>query len=354
MSLSSARLTPRLFLAAIARVATVVLVLVLCGCSGPQSSMDPAGTQARQLLEVGEYFFWVCLVVYLIVVAILFRSLIRSRGERKPWDLTPDTAPVASHERLLTQAVVFGAIATAVVLLMLLTMDLMAAQAISSLRDPDELTIEVTGRQWWWEFQYSGDRPSDEVVTANEIHIPVGRTVHFRLTSADVIHSFWVPNLHGKRDLFPGQETSLRVEADSPGTYMGQCAEFCGLQHSLMRFVVVVESAEEFADWLENQRQPAKEPTTEQAQRGKKLFNSTTCAMCHSVRGTEAFGSVGPDLTHFASRRSLGAGSLPNTPGHVGGWITDPQQIKPGVRMPQHAYSPQDLRDLIAYLEVLE
>jgi cytochrome c oxidase subunit 2 len=215
------------------------------------------------------------------------------------------------------------------------------------------LTIRVTGHQWWWEVQYQDPTPSQIVTTAAAIHIPVGRTVQFELRSADVIHSFWVPNLHGKRDLIPGHPTRIFLRADRPGTFRGQCAEYCGYQHAYMRFVVVAEPEGRFQDWLEAQRQPTADPATERQRRGQQVFLGTTCVLCHTIQGTPARGRVGPDLTHLGSRPLIG-GLLPNTRGHLAGWIVDPQRIKPGVRMPLNVVNPGDLDALLDYLESLK
>jgi cytochrome c oxidase subunit 2 len=192
------------------------------------------------------------------------------------------------------------------------------------------------------------------VITANEIHIPVGQPVEFQLKSRDVIHSFWVPTLHGKRDLIPRHVTTMTLQADRPGVYRGQCAEFCGYQHAHMAILVVAEPLEQFAAWLEHQRRPAAEPSDARQQRGQEVFLSAPCVMCHTIRGTLAGGRVAPDLTHIAGRHTLAAGTLPNTPGHLAGWIIDPQHIKPGNRMPAHSLNADDLQALLAYLGSLK
>jgi cytochrome c oxidase subunit II len=215
------------------------------------------------------------------------------------------------------------------------------------------LVIKVIARQWWWEVRYFDPHGRQVAGTANELHIAAGRRVQFDLESRDVIHSFWVPNLHGKRDMIPGRVTSLWLQADTPGVYRGQCAEFCGLQHALMGFQVVVEPQEEFDRWLNWQAQPAQEPFSEAAVRGRDVFLSKPCMMCHTVRGTLAMAAVGPDLTHLASRQTLGAGIIPNTRGHLAGWIVNSQGIKPGNRTPPIALGSQELQDLLAYLETL-
>jgi cytochrome c oxidase subunit 2 len=221
-------------------------------------------------------------------------------------------------------------------------------------RDPNPLLLKVTARQWWWEVQYEEGGPSEFVTDANEIHLPVGRTVAIDLHSPDVIHSFWVPNLHGKRDMIPGHPTRIFLRADEPGTYWGQCAEFCGYEHAKMRFAVIVEPPDQFKSWLEAQRKPAAPPQSDSERRGQQVFLGTTCIMCHTIQGTPARGTVGPNLTHIASRTRLAAGTLPNTRGHLAGWVADPQRIKPGVRMPMNPLSPEELRTLLDYLESLK
>jgi cytochrome c oxidase subunit 2 len=212
------------------------------------------------------------------------------------------------------------------------------------------VTIKLTGYRWWWKIEYSDPSPHKHVITANEIHIPVGRPVLINTHSQDVIHSFWIPELHGKNDLIPGHPSAIWLQADRPGIFEGQCAEFCGLQHAHMRLLVVAEPEQKFQEWLDGQRQPARPPGDPVAQRGMQVFVTGPCALCHSVRGTDAAGQVAPDLTHLGSRATLAAGTLPNSPGHLGGWIVDPQSVKPGNAMPSMSLSPEDLQALLAYL----
>ena len=213
-----------------------------------------------------------------------------------------------------------------------------------------ELKIELTGYRWWWKVEYSDPEPAKTVITANEIHIPIGRPVLINTYSQDVIHSFWIPALQGKRDLIPGNPSAIWLQADQPGVFEGQCAEFCGFQHAHMRLVLVAESQEQFQAWLDAQRQPARSPANSTAERGQKIFVSGPCALCHSIRGTDANGHVAPDLTHLAGRLKIAAGTLPNTPGHLAGWIIDSQHIKPGNAMPPTSLSAEDLQALLAYL----
>jgi cytochrome c oxidase subunit 2 len=191
------------------------------------------------------------------------------------------------------------------------------------------------------------------LLTANYIHIPAGVPVRVHLGSQDVIHSFWVPELHGKLDMIPGQTNSFWLQADNPGEYKGICAEFCGTQHAKMLFLVVAQPPDEFAAWLEQQQQPAAVPAEPLAQQGLQVFLTGGCVECHAVRGTDATGNLGPDLTHIASRRTLGAGILPNNPGNLGGWIADPQHIKPGNLMPDSPLTGEELQALLAYMATL-
>jgi cytochrome c oxidase subunit II len=214
------------------------------------------------------------------------------------------------------------------------------------------VTVDLVGFQFWWEVRYL----EQEVTTANEIHIPAGEPVLFRVTSADVIHSFWVPQLHGKIDLIPGQTNSIWLKADEPGVYRGLCAEFCGQQHAFMHLLVVAQPRDEFDAWIEHQRQPAAEPANDLALAGQQVFMGAACVYCHNVRGLNqeaATESVGPDLTHVASRMTLAAGMLENNRGNLGGWISDPQGIKPGNKMPPTRMSSEEFTALLAYLEDL-
>jgi cytochrome c oxidase subunit 2 len=221
-------------------------------------------------------------------------------------------------------------------------------------RTKSAMVIELTGNQWWWQVRYDNPDPRRIVTTANEIHIPVGRPVEIMGRSNDVIHSFWAPNLQGKRDLIPSRVTTIWIEADHPGTFRGQCAEFCGLQHAHMILWVIAEPEDKFDAWLNAQLRPSVSPTDAVKQRGQQVFLNHECIFCHSIRGTTAAGQVAPDLTHFGSRRGIAANTLPNTLGNLGGWIVDPQRIKPGTQMATVPIAPQDLQPLIEYLESLK
>lgn len=291
--------------------------------------------------------YLVSFVVFVLVMAALLWAALRRRA-----DATTTHDP--STERGLRTAILLATGLTVVILLAFLVFDISVGRAITRNPGKQALQIRVTGHQWWWEVQYRDSLPKNWVTTANEIHIPVGRPVVFELRSTDVIHSFWPPNLSGKRDEIPGNENSLWFQADSAGVYRGQCAEFCGHQHAKMGFLVVAEPPDDFARWLAGQRDTATTPVDSFTRRGQEVFLASSCVMCHAIAGTPAGSRVGPDLTHLASRRTIAAGTLPNTRGNLAGWIVDPQSIKPGVKMPPNRLDPADLQALLGYLESLK
>lgn len=213
-----------------------------------------------------------------------------------------------------------------------------------------KLTVEVVGKQWWWELRYLDAAGDVVAVTANELHLPVGERARLELLSDNVIHSFWAPNLQGKTDVIPGRRNLLYAEPEVEGVWRGQCAEFCGKQHTLMGFMVIAEPREDFDRWLAHQASDAR--ATEGP--GLDVFLKLGCGDCHTIRGTQAVGQKGPDLTHLASRRTLAAATLQNSRGNLGGWITDTHEVKPGVLMPSFTPEPQDLHDLLDYLEALK
>ena len=232
--------------------------------------------------------------------------------------------------------------------------DIATDRALSRLPVANAVQLEMTGHQWWWEARYADDTPGSGFAVANELHIPVGRPVVISLKADDVIHTFWVPNLHGKKDMIPGRESTIEFRADRPGTYRGQCAEFCGLEHALMAFTVVAEPAAQYDAWLARQRAPAPQPANALQARGERLFTTGNCAGCHTVRGTSAQGVLGPDLTHVMSRPMLGAGTFANTPANLESWIKAPGSMKPGTTMPPSQLSAQDLNALVAWIGTLQ
>jgi cytochrome c oxidase subunit II len=241
-----------------------------------------------------------------------------------------------------------------VILIGLLTADFAVGRSLQQRHDKDALTIKITGRQWWWQIEYQDAEPQNVFTTANELHLPLGRPVKLLLQSQDVIHSFWIPSLQGKKDLVPGVPTSLWMTPDRVGTFRGQCAEFCGYQHAHMGLLAVVETPDEFARWQDAQRKPAASPTTELQRQGQQVFLTRTCSMCHTIQGTPANSHVGPPLTHLASQQTIAAGSFPNTRGHLAGWIMNPQALKPGVRMPANPLNGDELHALLEYLGMLK
>jgi cytochrome c oxidase subunit II len=339
---------------ALACASLAFYALATAACTGSQSILNPAGPNAGNVSRLWWLMFYVCASVFLLVIAFLIAALVRTRRKTGEIPGAPDTEPDARRERRMRGIVTGAVVSTVVILFVFLVASFITSRTLYALADPNNLRIKVRGQQWWWQVEYENDVASQTFKTANEIHIPVGQTVTLRLTSSDVIHSFWVPNLGGKRDLIPGHETTLWLKADQAGTYRGQCAEYCGLQHAHMAFVVVAEPVEQFNAWMEAQRRPAVAPLSAEQQRGQQVFLSSPCVMCHTIRGTGASASVAPDLTHLASRQTIAAGMLPNTRGHLGGWISNPQELKPGNRMPPNPLAPEDLQALLSYLESLK
>lgn len=304
------------------------------------SVLDPAGIQAARIDGLWWLLLGVCTAVYVLVILALARAVFGRRPAGSPERV----------ERRVTIAVTAATATTAAILLALIVASALTSRALASLATDKGLSVELTGHQWWWEVTYEDPTPSRRVTTANELHVPVGVPVLLKLTSRDVIHSFWAPSLHGKTDLIPGLVTTTWIRADRPGVHRGLCAEFCGVQHAHMDFVVVAEPRDRFDAWLARERAPAPEPATDEQARGRDVFLHAPCAMCHAVRGTPAAGTVAPDLTHVASRRTLAAGTLPNGPGALAGWLLDPQRVKPGNHMPPSALSADELTPLLAWL----
>jgi cytochrome c oxidase subunit 2 len=322
------------------------------GCGGNQSALDPAGPGAAGIGAIWWLMLLVCAAVWAVVMAALLWAIAR-RG-RPPVERTSGTAyRDPRRERRMAQVVGAAVGATAAIILLFVVASHWIGRALVAQPAGPALRIDVTAQRWWWDVRYRDPVPSREFSTANEIHIPVGRPVELTLRSLDVIHSFWVPNLHGKKDLIPGQVNTLWLQADRPGVFRGQCAEFCGFQHANMALYVVAEPEDQFARWQAQQRQPAPQPATDAQRKGRNVFMASSCVLCHAISGTSAGGVTGPNLTHVASRLSLGAGTLPNTRGNLAGWIIDPQMHKPGNNMPPNLLSPGELQALLSYLEIL-
>jgi len=306
---------------------------------------DPKGPAAAEIATLGWVLLDVCVVIYVAVLGGLAWSLMRRR-------LASDDSPQTASR--IGVVITSLAVLTTMVLIVFVAVSAFAGRGLTSPTGPGAITVDVVGYQWWWDFRYRDVTPSDVFSSPNELHIPVGVPVVLNAQSRDVIHSFWVPNLHGKRDLIPGIVTHTWIQADAPGVYRGQCAEFCGHQHSKMAFTVVAQPMGAFLEWIAGQRRPAAEPPDEASRRGRDVFLATTCATCHTVRGTDAGSRVGPELTHVGSRRTIAAGTLPNTRDSFRRWVRDAQAIKPGSRMPAHHHlSEADLESVVSYLRSL-
>ena len=300
--------------------------------------LAPAGPAAQNIAALSWLLFAVAAVLYLLVLSALGIAIRRRRRETR-------------HDRWATAGVIAGGIVLPLVVLPGLLFPSVRSLAALTRTAPASIVVEIVGQQFWWELRYR--QGEADVVTANELHLPQGRRVELRLRATDVIHSFWVPALQGKLDLVPGKTNVTWVQADRAGTYHGQCAEYCGIQHALMRLPVIVQPPDEFDRWLEAQRAPARPSGDDRTLRAQEVF-LLHCAYCHSIRGTSAStGHLGPDLTHLMSRRTLAAGTLTNVRGNLSAWIADPQTQKPGNRMPRIALPPDDFQAMLDYLTSL-
>jgi len=340
-------------------VAVVLCALpaIVAGAAGPelgagsQDAMRPAGPQAAGILDLWRLTLAISSAVFVAVLLAFLHAIWRAP---RATAATPADLSALQHDEPGPRRAVLGAIVVSTLLLfVLIVASVLTDRALAALSLRDALHVEVTAHQWWWEARYDDREPSRVFNVANELHIPVNRPVVLTLRADDVIHSFWVPNLAGKKDLIPGRIATLQLRADQPGTYRGQCAEFCGLQHAWMALLVVAEPEDRYQAWAGQQRAAAAEPVDDEQRRGREVFLSSTCVMCHAISGTPANARRAPDLTHVASRRMLAAGALPNTPEHLAGWIVNPQQFKPGSNMPALELPPADLQSLVSYLSSL-
>lgn len=315
------------------------LLAGLSGCGSVQSALNTAGEDAASI--------WLLFVVMLIGAVVLW--LLVNGAFLYTTRIAPGRVNMRFAPHLLIGA---GIVLPSVVLTALLVWGL------SILPDPrkpgDGLVVRVIGEQWWWRVEYWPEGATEPVVTANEIRLPVGQRTEFRLTSDRVIHSFWIPALGGKMDMFPGRETMISLHPEKAGTWRGQCAEFCGASHAWMAFAAVTMQPEDFDRWLAAEAEDAQPPADDRARRGQALFLSEGCGACHAIRGTEAVGQVGPDLTHIGSRLSLGAGRSRVTLADLSTWIAHTDALKPEVRMPSYDLPDDQLADLAYYLEGLK
>jgi cytochrome c oxidase subunit 2 len=336
----------------------VLLAVPLSGCATLQSIGNTHGPAAHRIALLSHAMSITFVITIVVMWALLTIALKKNGGtlkEHMPIDVGGGQAWVA-----------IGGIAVPLLVLSVfffLGLDLLAdfpihgdhgAMDMGSKAAKSKPDILIVGHQWWWEVHYLGE-DGREVVTANEIHIPAHRPVNIELRSADVIHSFWVPSLHGKVDLLPGNVNFIRIEASAPGNYIGQCAEYCGKQHANMHILLIAQEPAKFYDWLANQSKPAVAPTSPETALGEQMFLAGPCSRCHTVRGIPADGKFGPDLTHIGSRKEIGADTFPNNNAYLEGWIANAQSLKPGCKMPViRQYDGTQLRNLVAYLRELQ
>jgi cytochrome c oxidase subunit 2 len=326
--------------------AVTTLAFVLTGCGSGQSTLDP---QSRPAREIADLWWWMLAAASFVLLGALALLFVAWRRRREPG------LPVIGRlgERGFNGLVViFGMVVPLLALVVVFVVANFSIASVTGAPAPGStaMTIVVTGHQWFWEVRY----PGTGAVTANEIHIPVRTRVDAVLRTADVIHSFWLPQLNRKADMVPGHPNRILLYADHPGVYRGQCAEFCGLQHANMGMTVVAQEPARFRAWLRAQQRPAARPTTPAARSGERTFLAEACSGCHQIRGTAARGSIGPDLTHLASRAWLAGLVIPNDPAHLRAWIANPQAIKPGNKMPGLHLTSGQLGDLVAYLDGLK
>lgn len=346
----------------VSRVGLFLMSALLAGCrGGVQSVIDPAGPQASRISQIWWLFFYVTTAVLVIVTIFLLLAIYHGRKRKERRLATPEVeekpghAPDPNREQRMTRVVMGAVVITIITLVVLAVASFSTGSALSSeLQTKNAVVIQITGHQWWWEVQYGDPDPSKVFITANELHIPVGQPVQISLRSTDVIHSFWVPNLMGKKDLIPGHGATFWFQADKPGVYRGQCAEYCGLQHAHMALWVIAEPPDKFQAWEDGQRSASVQPSTDSQTRGQQVFLNSPCIMCHTIQGTPAGSNYGPNLTHVASRTTIAAGTLPNTRGHLSGWVVDSQSIKPGNHMPPMSLKSDDLQALLDYLQSLK
>jgi cytochrome c oxidase subunit 2 len=323
-------------------------VLLVTGCGQQQNALAPHSHQAR---DIASLFWWMMGGAWIglgVVVALLLWSWKR----RKRRGFGSDTDGPKPGEKIGWRVVVGAGVVLPIAVLATLFViaDVFVIQTTQApAKGSTRLTIRVVGHQWWWEVRY----PGTAAVTANEMHIPARTPVRVEVQSVDVIHSFWVPQLNRKIDAIPGRTNVVELRADAVGIYRGQCAEFCGLQHAHMGMKVFADPPDRFRAWLADQERPAARPSGSLAARGESVFMDGPCSSCHTIRGTDARGYVGPDLTHLASRTTLAAVTIPNRKGYLGGWILDSQHVKPGNQMPNVNLRGPQLQALLAYLEGL-
>jgi cytochrome c oxidase subunit II len=322
----------------------VSIVAVLAGCADKQNALAPASPQEHRISTL----FWIMMIGawigFGVVIALLALGWVRRRRSG---------LPRGGEERAATTVIIVMGVVVPILVLSALFVysDIFVVRSTAApAPGSTSRSIEVVGRQWFWDVRY----PGTKAVTANEIHIPAKTRIEVVGRTDDVIHSFWVPRLNRKIDLIPGRTNHVLLQADRTGVFRGQCAEFCGLQHAHMAFEVIAQTPARFKAWLANMAKPARPPATAEARRGQQLFASEACSGCHTIRGTNAAGKIGPDLTHLATRSTLAALTIPNTRDYLLRWVHDPQQFKEGAKMPALHLSDRDLDAVVAYLRGLK
>ena len=341
---------PRAFAAA--PVAAAPVVALASACSGIQSSNGRDGSQAAMIGGLFDMFLWTAVIVYLLVMLYLAAALWRGRRRRLAGEGLQGE-PSAQAERRWRIALIVFAAATAMILAGLSFATWFTDRLLARSAEKPSLEVEMIGHQWWWEVRYKAAQSNIMVRTANELHLPAGRTARIILRSNDVIHSMWIPNLAGKQDLIPGRVTDLTVHPLRTGLFRAQCAEFCGMQHAKMALDVTVDAPVDFSRWYLAQIKPPPLPTGGAALAGYRIFQTRQCASCHAIAGMRASASVAPDLSHVASRRTIAAGTLKTSHSNMMRWIQDPQKPKPGNNMPKTPLTPGELAALTAYMETL-
>lgn len=321
-----------------------IVVMALGGCAWdtPMSTVVARSDFARAILHVYSIVTWVTGIIGVLVFALLILVLVRFRA--RPGDTT---LPQQARGQTLLEIAWTIAPALALLIIAIPTIQVVF-RTQSAATAPDALQVTVRGWQWWWEFRY----PQLDIVTANELHLPAGRRVVVTLNGPDVIHSFWLPQLGGKRDVIPGRVNHVTLTPEQPGEYWGQCAEFCGASHANMGMRAIVQPAADFERWVAQQQAAPAEPSGPAAA-GKAIFAGSACVGCHTIKGVSA-GVLAPDLTHFGSRTMLAAGMWPNTPENVAEWVKDPQRLKPGVKMPALGLTDEQAKAIAAYLTSLK
>jgi len=307
------------------------------------------GRAADRIAELGWVLTVIASAVTVVIAVLLLIALLRRRA-----DSPGETASDLSDRAATRWIVIGGAVLPALIIAGSFGYTLSIQSAVARPLAQAVTTIHVVGHRWWWDVRYEDHGPASAVHTANELHLPVGVPVRVELDAHDVIHSLWVPQLAGKTDLIPGQTNVMWIEARTPGTYRGECAEYCGAQHANMNLTVVAESPAAFASWLAHQRAPAAAPRDSLAASGWTVFARAGCPACHTVRGTPTAGEEGPDLTHLTTRQMLAAGLMTNTAGNLAGWVSNAPALKPGIEMPVTRATAGELRALLAYLETLQ